>query len=108
MHFRAGGCVNGSGNIEYICFNLLGLPIIAGFFNSGICCLSMVTKISNLLYNVQYLLFEIIARRGIMSRKQKLYPYAPLPTLARPSICSINNITQIKLQSDVKHILVPD
>ena len=108
MHFRTCHCVASGGNVEYIRFNLPGLPSMAGSTNSGVCCSLMAIKISNFLHSVQYLLFEIVAKRKTMPRKQKLCPYAPFPAPATALICNIDKITQTKLQVDVKHILVPD
>lgn len=71
MFFCAGNYVAGSGNIEYIHFNLPKLLFIAGSTNFNSYYLSVITKISNFLYNVQYLLFEIVLKKIISPTKSK-------------------------------------
>ena len=59
----ADGCVAADGNVEYVCFNPPELSSIAGSTNSDDCYPSVMTKISNFLYGVWYLLFRIVLRK---------------------------------------------
>lgn len=53
MFSCTGDYVTGSGNVEYIRFNLPRLYSKAGSTKSNICCSILVTKISNFLHSVQ-------------------------------------------------------
>lgn len=71
MFFCAGGCIASSCNVKYVCFNLLKLLFIASSTNSDNCYQSMTTKITNFLYDIQYLLFEIVLRKITLPTKSK-------------------------------------
>lgn len=70
----ASGYIANSGNVKYICFNLPELSSIASSTNSDCCYLPMTTKISNFLYGVQYMLFEIILGKIISQIKLERLP----------------------------------
>lgn len=71
MLFYSDDYFAGGSNIEYVCFNLLELLFIASSTNSDGCYLLVITKISNFLYSIQYLLFKIISRKIILPSKSK-------------------------------------
>lgn len=106
MLFCADGCVPGNDNIEYICFNLQRLYFKAGFTNSDVRCPLLATKISNFLYDVQYLLFEIILRKITSSKGLNLCLHTPLPVPVIASIYDINKIIYTRLQGDVRRTFV--
>lgn len=71
MLFGTDGYVISGNNIEYVRFNLPELSSIAGFTHSNNYFLPITTKISNFIYGIQYLLFEIILEKITLPTKPK-------------------------------------
>lgn len=57
MFFYTDGNSDNSGNIKYICFNLLKQSFRACSINFNNFYLLVLTKIFNFFYDIQYLLF---------------------------------------------------
>lgn len=70
--FYTDGCIASGGNVKYLCFNLPKLSFMTSFLNFDICYISIATKISNFLHNIQYLLFKIMSRKISLPKNHNL------------------------------------
>lgn len=67
-------CIAGGSNVKYVHFNLLELSLIVRSTNSDGCYPAMTNKISNFLYDIQYVLFEMILKKITLAIKPKYLP----------------------------------
>lgn len=88
------GYITSSNKVKFLCFNLLGLYFKAGSTNFDIFCQRLVTKISNFLHNVQYLLYKIVLT---LPKSLNLCPHTLFLVSTIASICNIDKIIHSRL-----------
>ena len=74
MFSYTAGCVANGSNVEYIRLNLLKLSSIANSTNTDNYYPPVITKISNFLFSIWYLLFGIVLRKITSPIKSECLP----------------------------------